>query len=72
MAKHTSVTSRFHSCDLYSNDRAYSLTCFVNIPAFKRFLVLKNGFFKFRIEISLFRTKILKFDIEIFNWKQDF
>ena len=37
----------------YSNDRTYSLTCLANIPAFKRFLVLKKSFFKFGIGVSM-------------------
>ena len=55
----------------YDNDRTYTLTCLANTPAFKRFLVLKNSFFKFGIKFK-FDIKIFKFEIEIFIWKQDF
>ena len=36
----------------YGDDCTYTLT-YLDIPAFKKFLVLKKGFFKFGIEISI-------------------
>ena len=48
----------------------HSLTCLVNIPAFKRFLVFLNSFLNWK-STFLPENEILKFEIEIFIWKQD-
>ena len=67
-------------CD--GNDVTYSIRCLVNIPVFKRFLVLKK-FFKFGdiyletrflnlISRFLSGSKIFKFELKIFIWKRNF